>query len=173
MEEILIIERVEKMIRKDGKVFGKINIIDLIIIIVLVISAGLFVFTNTIGKDVAKSGDETVVFEFFAEEVPDFVPPHVTVGSKLYDNDTNLELGEVVDVEAGPAKIYEANNEGVTVLSEKEGYNSIRITGKVKGTIGDFGVEIGGVKYGVGHSMTLRAGTAKIYLRISDIREAL
>ncbi len=161
------------MIGKDGKVFGKINIIDLIIIIVLVISAGLFVFTNTIGKNVTKSGNETVVFEFFAEEVPDFVLPHVKVGAMLFDNDTNLELGEVTDIEIAPAKIYEANDAGMTVLSEKEDYSSIRITGKVKGTIGDFGVEIGGVKYGVGHSMTLRTGTAKIYLKISDIREAL
>lgn len=159
------------MISKDGKVFGKINIVDLIIIIVLVFSVGLFAYTK-IAEDANSASSTPLIFEFYTDELPEYVVPHVKVGSKLFDNDTNLELGEVTGVKSGPAVVYNVNEAGETVTSEKEGYKSIRITGKVKGALGDFGVEISGHKYGVGHSMTLRVGTAKIYLKISDIREA-
>ena len=159
------------MIDKNGKVFGKINIIDLIVIIVIVACIAVFGFIKLSGGNnkIASAEKKEIYMSFYAEEVPDFVAERVKEGDVLTDGDSNIELGEVTEVKVDAPKTFAADSSGKMITSEKEGYNSIIITGKVKGTLSDNGVEVGTAKYGVGHSMTLRAGDAKIYLKVYDI----
>lgn len=170
------------MIDKNGKVFGKINIIDLIVIIVLVLAVGVFGYvkiSNSLTNDDdpkkvsvnTAEGDELYI-TYYAEEVPAYVASRVKTDTFLLDADTNMKLGVVTDVSVDKAVSFTSTDEGKVVASEKEGYNSIKITGKTKGKLGKYGAEISTMTYGVGHSMTLRAGDAKIFLRIYDIKTA-
>ena len=116
-----------------------------------------------------KDGGDTLVMKFRIEEVDGFVAEKVHVGDELYD-DTNLQdIGVVTDVELSDSISYGQVNDSVYTLTSKEGYYSMIITGEVKGRKTKLGAEIGGKKYGVGHSMVLRAGDAKMYLRVYDI----
>jgi len=78
--------------------------------------------------------------------------------------------GEVVSCEVLPSKSYNHNDEGKVVVSEKEGFASVKIVGKMQGQLTDLGAVIGGETYGVGHTFTVRMGKAKMYLKISDIK---
>lgn len=150
---------------KNGKLFGKINIIDflaVLAVIAVIAAAAVFVLRP-------KDGGDTLVMKFRIEEVDGFVAKKVHVGDELYD-DTNLQdIGVVTDVELSDSISYGQVNDSVYTLTSKEGYYSMIITGEVKGRKTKLGAEIGGKKYGVGHSMVLRAGDAKMYLRVYDI----
>lgn len=170
------------MIDKNGKVFGKINIIDLIVIVVLVLAIGVFgyvkISNSVVDNDDPKKmtvdtadGDELYI-TYYAEEVPEYVANRVKTDSFLMDADTNMKLGVVTDVKVDEAVTYSNTDDGKVVASSKEGYNSIKITGKTKGKLGKYGAEISTMTYGVGHSLTLRAGDAKIFLKIYDIKTA-
>lgn len=150
---------------KNGKLFGKINIIDflaVLAVVVVIAAAAVFVLRP-------KDGGDTLVMKFRIEEVDGFVAEKVHVGDELYD-DTNLQdIGVVTDVELSDSISYGQVNDSVYTLTSKEGYYSMIITGEVKGRKTKLGAEIGGKKYGVGHSMVLRAGDTKMYLRVYDI----
>ena len=160
------------MIDKNGKVFGKINIIDLIVILVIVAAAlmfGVSHFTNRGGNVTTVSEGQSTYITFYAEEVPDFVVDKLEEGAKVYDVDMKSELGEVVSYEVAPAVSYAANSDGESVLTSREKYKSVKITAKVNGTPTDYGISVNDNQYGVGHSLTIRAGAAKIYLKVYDV----
>lgn len=151
---------------KNGKLFGKINIIDLLaILVVLVAIAAVAVFLF-----MPKSGNDTLIMKFRIEEVDEFVATHVHVGDELYDDTYQLNMGIVTDVELDDSISFGMVNDGVYSRTTKEGYYSMIITGEVSGRKTKLGAEIGGKKYGIGHSFVLRAGDAKLYLRVYDIQ---
>lgn len=151
---------------KDGKLFGKINVIDFIVILVVILAiaaAAVFIF-------MPKDGADTLVMKFRIEEVDEFVAGKVKVGDPLYDDTYSLDLGFVTDIEIDDSISYSnADSDNIWTIASKEGYKSMIITGECKGTKTNLGAEIGGKKYGVGHSFVLRAGDAKLYLRVYDI----
>lgn len=160
------------MIDKNGKVFGKINIIDLIVILVIVAAIAMFGvsrLSNRGDDGVAIPEGQSAYMVFYAEEVPDFVVDKLEKGAKVYDVDMKAELGEVVSFESAPSVSYASNSDGEYVLTTREKYNSVKITAKVNGTPTEYGIAINDNQYGVGHSLTIRAGHAKIYLKIFDV----
>ena len=68
-----------KIINEKGKLFGKVNIIDLIIL-VAVIAAALVVGINFLRGNTAAPAD-LLTMEFYSEEVSDFVADKVKVGA--------------------------------------------------------------------------------------------
>lgn len=161
-------------IDKKGKLFGKINIIDFLILLVLVVAIAV-VGIKVMKKDVIMGDSQTLEMQFYIEEVDGWVAENVKVGDTLHDGTYDQNLGKVTDVEIGEAKTWGLNAEGQYVLSTRKDANgedlfvSMIITGEVKGTKTEVGAEVDGKRYGVGHSMVLYAGDAKLYLRIKDI----
>lgn len=151
---------------KNGKLFGKINIIDLMVVLVVLVAiaaVALFILKP-------KDGGDTLIMKFRIEEVDEFVAEKVHIGDDLYDDTFSLDLGKVIDVELDDSMSYGGLTNGVYTLGTKENYYSMIITGECKGEKTSLGAEIGGKKYGVGHSFVLRAGDAKLYLRVYDIK---
>lgn len=156
------------LLDRQGRLFGKVNIIDLLIVLVVILAVVFFAVKHFDG-DVSVSTGEAVRMEFYAEEVPDYSANAVKIGDPLTDDTGNIHLGVVTDVTVAPAVSYATDDQGNVVVSEKPGYSSIRITGEGNGRIYEHGVIISGSKYGIGHSFTLRAGMGKFWLRVSGI----
>ena len=151
---------------KNGKLFGKINVIDflVIIVIVLAIAAALVFFL------MPRNQGDTLIMKYRIEEVDTFVASKVHIDDALYDDTFSIDLGYVTDVEIDDSISYTSSDDGIYKMGTKEGYYSMIITGEVQGKKTSLGAEIGGKKYGVGHSFVLRAGDAKLYLRVYDIQ---
>lgn len=155
------------MIDEKGRLFGKINIIDLIVLLVLVVAVavvGMRFFSKS-----ANTEPTTLVMSYYIEEANNFVAEKVQIGNMLYDDNSDIPLGVVTDVKIEPSVSWAATSDGQYVQTTKEGFCSMVITGEVIGDKTPYGAEVGGEKYGVGHSMVLRAGDAKLYLRVYDI----
>ena len=108
---------------------------------------------------------------YFFEEVPDFAAEMIDKGTVVSDETYGHKLGKLVDVEFGDSVSFAANDQGQIVKSSKEGYKSVALKVEVKGNAFDHGIEVEKIKYVVGHTMTLYAGKAKLYGRISGIEK--
>lgn len=165
----------KKIITKEGKLFGIINLIDLLVLLFVVAAAAVaYMFLSgriaTNSKlDDFKGPVTDVDVVYYTEEISDFVADQVKLGAVVYDDANLHSLGNVTDIDIGEALIYGPKSDGSLAVVSKEGYSSAYITGRANVTRTRLGFTHKLANYGVGHSMTIRAGDAKIYLRIYDI----
>lgn len=82
---------------KDKKLFGKFNIIDLLII-VCIIAIGIFVYIFFNGKtyNLTTLNQTESNFTIQLQRVGKGIYNKINIGDKIYDNETNTYIGEVV-----------------------------------------------------------------------------
>lgn len=163
------------IIDKDAKIFGKINIIDLCIVLAL-IGAAIFVVGQFRGGGspvaiVAQPEQRDFILRFYVEEVENFRVDGISIGDNLFDDGRNIFLGEVSYLDIDEAVVWNADRYGNTVRSNKEGFSSLEITTELRATPFEHGINIAGNRYGIGHSLTVRAGRSFIFMRISGLEE--
>ena len=162
------------IIDKDAKVFGKINIIDLCIILA-VMGATAFALMQFRGDGapaiIAAPETREFTLSFFVEEVENFRVEGINIGDALFDDPRNLFLGNVIYLDVQDAIVWNADRYGNTVRSNKEGHSSLEITTRLTATPTDHGIQVAGNRYGIGHSLTVRAGRSFIFMRISGLEE--
>lgn len=156
------------MVDKNGKLFGKINLIDLLIVLVL-IALVAFVAMKVVNRDDGSANLSQVRISFYGEETPDYVAKVLEEGTSVLDSKENVALGTVESFEVGAPLGYDTNANGEVQQVVRQGYNSVTINAVGQGILGEHGVTIDGVQYGVGHTLTIYAGKAKLYLKISAI----
>ena len=137
------------MIDKNGKLFGKISIVDIIIILAIIV-AGLF-FVRRLGifspkSAITNSGDKLQV-TFYQEEVNSFTANNVKIDDPTTETLLNMSFGNVANIEVGPSVSWGEDKDGKQVKSTKEGWSSVYITMETNGILGPNGISIGGSKY--------------------------
>lgn len=151
------------------------NLVDVIFILVLL--AGIaFVAMRLGGLDVVArltgaSAPEPYVITFTSTEVANYVVERVEIGSKVTDDEVSMNLGTVLDFQLGISQVSSAREDGQLVVSSKEGYSSINLLCQVQGSDNGNGVTVDGLALGVGHTMVVRAGDAKMYMVVCDIQK--
>lgn len=148
----------------------KFNFVDVIVVLLVVAVVG-FVGLKFFGGGFGAGGASTYEVKYLCDEVPTFAASVIKVGDPILDEQKETNLGEVTDVRIGESRTYTTTKEGDVRLVPKEGYNSVEITSIVEGEDYDFGMIAGSSKYGVGHSITIRVGKAKIFGRVSGIEK--
>jgi len=163
---------------RDSKLFGKINVIDFCIVLGL-IGALVIVFTQFRGGGspiaipiLAADESREFTMSFFAPEIEDFRLGGISIGDPLFEGGSNIFLGYVISLDIDEAVIWNADRYGNTVRSNKEGHSSLEITTRLRATPAEHGVIVGGNRYGIGHSLTVRVGRSVIFMRISGLEEA-
>ncbi len=159
------------MIDEKGKLFGKINIVDLIILIIVLAAVAYLGFT-LLGPEGTVTGTDTVTLSFYLEECPAYVVDSLNVGDTVWDSSDNVVLGTVKDWEATDFYIFIADNNGHSVQVVDVNNNKLELNVTATGVLEEHGIRIGGTLYGVGHSLTIYAGHAKLFLKVSGIEAA-
>ncbi len=156
------------MIDEKGRLFGKLNIVDLLIVIILA-AALAFLGFKLLGPESDAANTQDVTLTLYCEDTPDFVAEQLLAGSSVWDSTAGVTLGTLAEWRVGDSKSYVTDaNDNVVELTREE-YCSLTLTVQASGVVSEHGVTIGGTLYGVGHSMTVYAGDCKIYLKVSDI----
>lgn len=140
------------------KLFGKIPIFDLVIIIVLIAVAFLgYKILNTSKSGESITGTEIkkvsykIEFQNLSEQV-DGVPD---IGEKIFDFNTNTELGTVVSAESKPYVMYDYNSvTGEAVKTEYKDRVTICVVVESNASVSAKATEINGTKIGIGKNMT-------------------
>jgi len=158
---------------KDAKLFGKINIIDLVIIVAIIGAAVFGAQQFRAGEGLIAVAPDTQEFyiSFFTEEVENFTAYALRIGDSVFDNGRNVPMGVVTNLRIEDAIIWNADQHGNTVRSDKPGFSSVEITARLSAVPHYHGIMIGGNRYGVGHSLAVRAGASIIFMRISGLEE--
>ena len=160
------------MIDKNGKIGGKVSIIDLIIL-VLLLAVLAFVGYRFLTKD--RSGvinTQQVYMSFTGTEVPKYVAENLEIGARVLDDTEHNVLGYVTDVQTGRGYHYDVDKNGETVALFPEDSASVVVTSLAEGTMDGNGVLIGGTRYAIGHTFVVYVGNCKLYLRISALQAA-
>jgi len=152
------------IIDKEGRLFGKISIIDLASLVLFILLA--FMFLKQLGvighKQVAVSLDN-IEITFYQEEVNDFTAESIEVGQPTKETLKNVSFGEITNIEIGQPISWDKDPDGKQVSSSREGYNSIYITTETKGKLTENGAILGGEEYYVGQTIMFKAGNAIFY----------
>ena len=148
------------------------TLIDAIVVLVI-IAVIAFVGYKFFGKEVVQNQATSDTFEisFYIEEAPDFAVDNREVGSTVTDEAKKVSLGTIKNVETGDAVGFVGTDDGEFVTSSKENYKSVKITAEVNANEFEHGIKVAGNEYVVGHSMTIYAGKAKLYGRVSGIEK--
>ncbi|MDR1530832.1 MAG: DUF4330 domain-containing protein [Clostridiales bacterium] len=160
------------LIDKEGKIFGKINVIDLFILLAVLALAAFLILraARPSSTGITVSADSASI-SFVTESTYDFVAEAVQMEDRVEDESKGVDLGRVTNITVGPGYTFAQNDQGQIVKSFKEGYAFLELTSEVKGQFFENGIMINGQKYAIGHGLTVRAGKAKIYMYISDIQK--
>ena len=148
----------------------KFNIVDIIVVLVI-IAAVVLVGSKFLGNDVGPTTNAQYKISFFCEEVPSFAAEVIKEGDFVTDDDKNSALGIVEKVTLTPSQTYADTSDGTKALAPKDGYNSVEVTAIVDAQEFQHGIIVNAAKYGVGHSLTIRVGKAKIYGRVSGLEK--
>ena len=156
------------MIDEKGRLFGKVNIVDLIIV-VIIIAAAAFVGMRLFGPESEAANTQNVRITMFCEESPTFVVEQLEAGCEAWDSANQVSLGTLKEWTTGDSMsaITDANGEVVEI--SRSGYRSVRLVCEGTGVMGDHGVTVGGVLYGIGQSASIYFGDCKLFLDIAGI----
>ena len=157
------------MIDKNGKLFGKINIIDLLIVLI-VIAAIIFVGLRFAGNDNDLGTYHAVRMTFFAEDAPSFLAGKAVPGDPVIDYDTSNYLGTVGSYEAEDAYTYELDpTTGEIVKVPVVNTCFLTFTCDAAGYVADDALRINNFEYNVGNTITMRAGQMRVECRLAQI----
>ena len=163
------------VIDKNGKLFGKISIID-IIVILLILAAGSFLgirYLSTANSPIgAGAALDELEIKFYSEEVNDFVVDAINIGDSAKEFAQYASFGKVTNVEVSPSIIWVQDFDGNIYGAPKEDrYYSVTVTMRAKGKIDDTGFSLDGTTYFVGKTVILYLGQAGFQGRISGVEK--
>lgn len=140
---------------KNGKLFGKINLFDfaIILLIVALIIAGVTKF-KTFDKTVDASSMGKIRYTFLIKDVRSYTADSLVSGDAVFDSATNINIGTIVDVQKSPAKVVKTLANGSISTFENEYKNDIVLTIETSGTMSNAG-------YFANKSIELKVGSEK------------
>jgi hypothetical protein len=159
---------------KKGKLFGKISIVDiLIVVLIIAVIGGVYYKFGRSGTVTAFTKTDNVQVSFYSESIPKYIVESIKAGDVAKDRVQTIVIGKVVDVKVGPDLQYEPNSEGKVTLSSRPDYCSVTVVVEGQGIYASSGATFGGVEYYINKPATeMRFGNSFFYAKISDIKKA-
>ncbi|MCL1935038.1 MAG: DUF4330 domain-containing protein [Defluviitaleaceae bacterium] len=161
------------MIDRNGKIFGKVNVLDILLIFVVI--GGIFFFLTRTQVTIIPGAvpTETYTMRFFTPMVDDFLTEFLNVGDDIVQHGTEISFGNVTDIIIADAIEFRPNQDGILVGSPWDGRVELELESNVVLPAGSLnnGLMIGGNRFAVGQSVTIRVGNSVIFVRISYLGE--
>ena len=129
-----------KIIDNNGRLFGKISIIDvMVLLLAVVLAAALYMKTHTMTHTSTEITYDTITFTYFCRGMPEYVKDNLRVGDKIFDveNMTVGSLGEIVDIQFLPGTEYKKSDEGYMGYFPSEGSVDMLVTVRGQGLVTD------------------------------------
>ena len=143
------------LIDKKGKLFGKISIVDaLIVILAFAVIIGLvYKFTRS-SPTTPNIRKDTINLTFYSPSISNNAADEIKDGDKVTDRGTNVLFGKVIGITKGDSVIYAYDSQGKCVASAKPNYSSIRIVVEGKGKYSKAGAYLNNIEYYEGKTIT-------------------
>ena len=119
-----------KLIDRDGRLFGKISVIDVIVLAVVVVLVAA-VFTKTrMPQTGATVSTVPVVYTMRVQAQPEYMLDAIQVGDQQFDEarSTGGSLGTITDVQVSDGTYQASLNDGTVAMVPAEGYYDLLLT---------------------------------------------
>lgn len=162
-----------KFIDRKGKIFGIINIVDLLVLFLIIglISVIVVRFNskrlNANGSNPASQKEEVFVTLYSSLVVPE-IAENLKVGDKLVANNS-FTSAEIVSVSVEPAAYVSTNSDGEAVLSQHPLWKDVTVV--IKDTVNPSSVilKAGNQEVRVGYSFILKTQTVETNCKIRGV----
>lgn len=161
------------IIDKKGKLFGKISIIDILIVVVIIGAIAGFAYKITKSSTVTPfTKTDQLELYLITDDADSFVLNSIHEGDIVKDRASNVVLGTLQSIEYSDAKIQGINDSGEVVLSSRPDHISLRIKVIGSGLYSESSTSsIGNVNYYINRSMEVAVGDVILWLRIQEINK--
>lgn len=143
--------------KKDGKLFGKISIIDIIVVVcVIVLAFGIYAKFTSTSDAVSTTEKAKIEYVYKVKGVREYTVDAFKLGGPMYDRETKEYMGMVKDVHADDAVMQVSLVDGTyTELTIPKKYD-VYVTVEVDGKYNSLGFYTNENKY-IGTGSTLHA----------------
>lgn len=153
---------------KKYKLFGKIPIFDIIIVLVIVVAllvVGKVFMSSKTGQSVSSTKVNTIRYTVEFQNISAMVDGVADVGEKVRDVETSTEMGKVVSAQSKPYSVTMPDMvTGEAVTTVQSDRQNIEVVIEASATVSDSGISVNGIRFGVGRtvgiSMTSLSGSA-------------
>lgn len=140
------------VIDNKGRLFGKVNLLDLIVLLGVLAVVGRFGYQAFFSQDVAPTGeDKQIEMTFKLPSVTQYTIDALQPGEDLYDSKSNTLLGKVVAVEAEPAVVVREVPDGL-VERVSDTHFDYYVTVKGPARVSPNGITMSGIEMKVGRT---------------------
>lgn len=132
------------MIDNKGRVFKRISVVDIIILLCIAIAVGGFVYKMRAGNNVIVAKANTPIkATFLISEIRNYTADSIKAGDLLYEEHGGL-LGKILYVKVLPAKKVVDSPEGKQVYAEMSSRFDAYVTVEAEGAVRDGSIYIAG-----------------------------
>ena len=147
-----------KLIDEKGKIFGKFNVIDLcVVVIVLILAAGTYYKFGVMDKTSTAAAMEPVTYTVKINKIRDYVFNNVKEGDTLYDKTSGNAIGTITKIESQQAKDYVTVENGQVKQAPVENRVDVTFTVEAEAVVNDSG-------YFVNRTYELLKGSKKKFM---------
>lgn len=140
-----------------GRLFGKINLLDLVIVLAILAVVGRFAYQRLLGPGIAPVGENKVIQVTI--KLPEVQQPTISElveGVDIYDSKSNAYLGKVKAVKKEPALIVRQGSDGKTHETRSDLLFDLYVTVEGPGYVSPNGVTMAGIEMKVGRTNQLK-----------------
>jgi hypothetical protein len=163
-----------KLIDEKGRLFGKVNVVDLIVLVIIVGIVGAVGYRLTSSRVNANGGNPVSTPEqycyvtLYSSLVVPEISQSLNVGDKLVANSKYTDA-EIVSIDEKPAAYVATNADGEAVLSEHPIWKDITVVVKEKVDPTSVILKVGNQEARVGYSYILKTQTVETNCKIRGI----
>lgn len=126
--------------KKNGKLFGVINPLDLLVILLIVaLAAGAYYKFKVSDKTSTNVAMTPVTYTVEIKKVRNYVFENVKEGDLLYDKTSGNCIGTITKIDGGPAKEPVNMTDGTMVMAEVENRYDVLLTVEAEAVVNDSG----------------------------------
>jgi len=161
-----------KFIDEKGRLFGIINPVDLIVIVLVLSIVGgigyrLVSSVMNVSEDSLEEEKEAYVTLYASLQIPE-VAESIKIGDRLVANNEYTDA-EVIDVKVTPALYVASNSDGKAIQSEHPLWKDVKITIKEKINTSDVILKVSGQEVRVGYPFVFKTQTVEANSKIRAI----
>jgi len=133
------------IIDEKGKLFGKISIVDIAVLLVIIgLISGVYFKFFVIDKENNAAKFDTLEYKILARAVRQYSVDAIEIGADIYDTKTDTYMGKIVSKELLPATEQLTKADGTMVIAEKPERFNVVITIQVPGVESQYGYRASG-----------------------------
>lgn len=154
-----------KIIDDEGKFFGIINFLDMIVLLVIILLAGSisYMYLNKADSKYIEypSKDQEIFITLFITGIRDISVNAINEGDLFRNSETKGTLGKVIGKTVSNTQMATTNEDGNVVYAVIPDRYDLKITLECKGTVSEEGVKISNEPIHIGESVILESKILK------------